>query len=337
MTGFLPRLVLTMLVGPVAAFAGPQIKRSPAILPPTGPLKIRASGFCASEAVNLYLGSTLLTVLASNAQGAISPTTIAIPANTPPGKQALTAAGQKCNDAASSTLSVFDDWSQPQFDGSGSSYNFYEGTISPANVGSLGQLWAQTGGGFGPLAVEGNDAYSWNRSTHALDALNGQTGATLWASGQQASLVVVAPALSPATAFVADEIGYLYGYNRLTGALKYMTRPTSFSAFVPPLVIDGTVFVVDQNHSAIYATNGASGSLLWSYTLPQGTGPEGIAVVGGVVYVAYYASPHAGGIIELNAQTGASILSAASAPAGLLGSPVVANSRIYSTDANNAT
>ncbi len=325
--GFFARMALAALVAPAAAVGAPEITRSPAIVPPTGSVTVRASGFCPSEAVDFYLGSTLLTVLASNAKGDIGKTKVAIPANTPPGKQALTAAGQKCNDAASIFLSVFDDWSQAQFDGSGASYNYNEGTISAANVGSLSQLWVQTGGGFGPLAVEDDDVYLSNQSSYAYDAFNGQTGALLWSTSTGPSMA--APALSASNAFLLTETGYLFGVSRHTGALKWTARPNG--GFVPPLVVNGTVFVADQNDSIIVATDAASGSPLWSYSLPQSTSPDGLAVVGGVVYVPYVSTTQSGGIIELDAATGSNIL-AASVAKGLIGPPVVANSRIYISD-----
>ncbi len=324
---FITRVVLAALVAPVAAVGAPQVTRSAAILPPTGSVLVHAVGFCPSEAVSFYLGSTLLTVLASNAKGVVSTAKVVIPANTPPGKQVLTAAGQKCSDAASISLSVFDDWSQAQYDGSGASYNYYEGTISADNVGSLGQLWVQTGGGFGPLAVEGDDVYLFNRSSESYDAFNGPAGTLLWSTTVGPS--AVAPALSATNAFLLNEAGYLGAANRRTGALKWTTR--TLGGFVPPLAVNGTVFVADQNDGIIIATDAASGSPLWSYTLPQGTSPGGLAVVAGVVYVPYASGSRTGGIIKLNAANGTSILSA-SVGDGLIGPPVIANSRIYASD-----
>jgi glucose dehydrogenase len=98
-----------------------------------------------------------------------------------------------------------------------------------------------------------------------------------------------------------------------------------------PIVVNGTVYIQDL-HSNVYALSFATGNLLWSYLVNKnelsGPGPNGVAVVGGVVYGETPKS-----VFALNATTGAKIWSndkVLKSGEGTFGiQPQVANGRIY--------
>ncbi len=98
-----------------------------------------------------------------------------------------------------------------------------------------------------------------------------------------------------------------------------------------PVVVDGVVFMQDL-HSNVYALSLTTGHLLWSYTVNKdelsGPGPNGVAVVDGVVYGATPLS-----VFALSAETGKKIWSndhLLRSGEGTFGiQPEVANGRVY--------
>jgi outer membrane protein assembly factor BamB len=98
-----------------------------------------------------------------------------------------------------------------------------------------------------------------------------------------------------------------------------------------PIVVDGVVYIQDL-HSNVYALSLATGKLIWSYVVDKpelsGPGPNGVAVVDGVVYGA---TPKA--VFALDAATGKKVWSndkILKSGQGTFGiQPQVANGRVY--------
>ncbi|MFY9782428.1 MAG: PQQ-binding-like beta-propeller repeat protein [Acidimicrobiales bacterium] len=98
-----------------------------------------------------------------------------------------------------------------------------------------------------------------------------------------------------------------------------------------PIVVNGVVYIQDL-HSNVYALSLATGKLLWSYIVNKpelsGPGPNGVAVVGGVVYGATPKS-----VFALSATTGQKVWSndkLLKSGQGTIGiQPQVANGRVY--------
>ena len=98
-----------------------------------------------------------------------------------------------------------------------------------------------------------------------------------------------------------------------------------------PVVVNGVVYIQDL-HSNVYALSLRTGKLLWSYTVDKdelsGPGPNGVAVVDGVVYGA---TPRS--VFALNAATGTKVWSnnkLLKSGQGTFGiQPEVANGRVY--------
>src|ERR1700677_1661854 len=98
-----------------------------------------------------------------------------------------------------------------------------------------------------------------------------------------------------------------------------------------PIVVNGVVYIQDL-HSNVYALSLATGKLIWTYTVNKpelsGPGPNGVAVIDGVVYGA---TPK--DVFALNATTGKKVWSndkILKSGQGTFGmQPQVANGRVY--------
>jgi hypothetical protein len=133
-------IAVIFLAGVHTALALSTVKLSPATLHPNLTDTETGAGFGDSEAIDVYLNVDTALVV-SSATGTF-PSAIMVPAGETPGIHYITAIGRKSGDAAQAAFTVSTPWPQYGFGVGGRSWNPWENTISPANVGSLGSLWS---------------------------------------------------------------------------------------------------------------------------------------------------------------------------------------------------
>jgi outer membrane protein assembly factor BamB len=302
----------------------PQIVLSPASGPPGSAVTVTGTGFAASDAVNLYAGTTDQALVITSSAGSFSYPGFTIPSAAQPGSFWVSAVGSGSGDAAQTAFDVQSSWPEFDYDLANDLSNPYENSISTANVSSLGLDWSFTGGGGsfgGSPAVAGGVLYVGGGNGD-LYALNPATGAVQWSfaagSGIQSS-----PAVSNGVVYFGDNAGTVYAVSASTGT-ELWSYSTGGQVYSSPAVSGGLVYVGSVNDT-LYALNAATGALAWSYT----TGNwiySSPSVANGVVYIGSYDFS----LYALNAQTGAVLWSYDTGRNGYIDSaPAIADGVVY--------
>jgi polyvinyl alcohol dehydrogenase (cytochrome) len=204
------------------------------------------------------------------------------------------------------------DWPTWQKDLTGSRYAAGERRILPTTVGSLELAWAfaypkiPNALGKSQPAIVGGVVYfgTPDSKVHALDA---HTGATLWSfdlrtvgdpgAGPDAAAVWDGPSVTGDRVFIGDRRGYLYAFDRETGALRWSTRldPHPRAKLTSsPIYYKGRVYVGVSSFETgaeptydcctfrghVDAVDARTGAVIWRYytmppAQPVGTWPSG--------------------------------------------------------------
>jgi outer membrane protein assembly factor BamB len=329
--------------------------------PPTSTVTISGAGFGPSELVDLYYGLTDVALVATAATGTFSYSGFTIPQSAQPGAGWISAQGRHSGFGAQGSYLVRTNWTQLGYKASGGRNNAYENTLSPSNVGGLGQAWAYTPGTSvtSSITVSGGLAYVMSTGS-GLSAVDATTGAVKWTYaaagggyttpnvtngivyvGSSAGTIYAltattgalkwslsvgaglsaSPVVSAGIVYIGSYNGSVYALNATTGAIVW-SYATPSSIYSSTVVSDGIVYF-GSNDNYIYALNAATGALLWRYL--TGSIVEGVpAVVNGVVYIGSDDAK----VYALNARTGA-VVWINTLGATMYGAPAVANGLVY--------
>ncbi len=102
-----------------------------------------------------------------------------------------------------------------------------------------------------PAALNGTNVY-FNGADQKVHALNAQTGTELWASAAGAAS---SPSLANGVMYVSGAPGApaMSAYDWSTGALLWSNAPYGSSAYLPPVIIDGSLYVANESCGSICA------------------------------------------------------------------------------------
>jgi hypothetical protein len=141
-------LVLCLLVcvwpgaGPVAHAASATITLSPISGLPTSSVKVKGSGFGASETVAITFDTTPIQETTSSSTGTFT-TRFQVPQGASIGRHTVTATGQSSGSTASAPFQVLPaNWPLFGFDARQSRFNPYENILNTSNVSSLTEAWS---------------------------------------------------------------------------------------------------------------------------------------------------------------------------------------------------
>ena len=292
---------------------------------PSGSVVASASGFGASEAVDLYFDTADTELLVSSSSGVLTGT-VAIPASAAPGVHYITAVGRRSGDAAQAAYTVSTPWTQYGYGIAHRGMNPYENTLTTSNVKQLGEVWQAKieGSGATPAIVDG---IVYTSTFQGVQARLASTGALKW-SALPTSSFYASPAVVGATVYVASNSNYVSALATLTGKPRWSVK-LGGSVLASPVVSNGKVYVGCED-GKLYALQASSGTTIWSYTTGAAIDSTPVVVDG----VVYFGSTDKS-LYALDATTGALIFSYATG--GLVESaPSVANGVVYfgSDDAN---
>ena len=181
------------------------------------------------------------------------------------------------------------------------------GTIGPRRLAVTGAALVVAAGLI--AGCSGSSSNTSSSSTLTCPSKHGTavTGTAPAATGRPAAGWTAPDANLASTRYVASAITSA-NVSKLgvawTMPLTMNTSHTDGAYAATPVIVDGVVYVQDLD-SNVYAISLATGKVLWThhYNLPNG-GPDGVNVVGGVVYAATATSA-----VALDAATGAQLWS----------------------------
>lgn len=153
------------------------------------------------------------------------------------------------------------------------------------NASNQNRLWTKIrigGSSYGASTLDNTTAYvCWNNTTEAYDI---QTGVKKWEfvnSNNTSEYFFTTPLIYNDLLVVGSVGSVLYALDLKTGQKKWEFKTASSSSISSPTIVDDVLFY-GSNH--IYALNPNTGTQIWRFTLPSGTGSSP-AVSGGMVYV----------------------------------------------------
>jgi len=288
-------LSVAMLLGVGACWGKPAVSLSPKSGPPTSKLLVSGSGFKPYAEIDISFDTKDEAKAVANGSGSFSKIAIHAPKSALPGKHLVSAVQRVGKIGAQAPFLVNTNWSQFGFASNGDRSNSYENELSPATVGGLKLLWSYTTGGSvqsSPSVVNGVVYVGSNDNN--LYALRADTGAKLWS------------------------------FPLNTGGIFHAS----------PAVANGVVYIGSSNdepNDKLYALDGKTGAVLWTYFGDGASIYCSPAVANGVVY---FASGD-GDLYALNAKTGA-LLWSFGIGFQVNKSPAVANEVLYTGSLVNA-
>jgi len=137
----------------------------------------------------------------------------------------------------------------------------------------------------------------------SLYALNGETGATLWAWALGGLRPWSALCYENGRLFALNSDGILRAFDSVSGDLIWQVGfPNEYSVDAPPTAFQGVVYVGGASGGKVYAVNASSGAVLWTRSVLGGA-QSSPAVTNEGVYVSY-SCPN---VYKLNPANGAVI------------------------------
>jgi len=303
-----------------ASAAQPGVTVSLSSVHPNYSLGATGSGFADSEAIDVYVDTVDTTLVVSSATGTFSATAL-VPANAQPGKHHITAIGRRSGDAAQTSFIVSTPWQEQGFGAAGRGWNTWENTISTANVGTLGLLWAVPTAPVSSPAVANGSVYAAS-PTSGVFSIDAATGVVQWKTNPLNGNYYASPAVAGSRIIVASDAGGVAAVNTAGTKLWSVLTTTDFSS-ASPVVVNGVVYIGDISGN-IYALNAANGAKIWTYASAGDGIYSGAAVVNGIMYV----GSSSGTVYALNAATGALVWSYATG-GQIRGTPAVVNGVVY--------
>ena len=174
--------------------------------------------------------------------------------------------------------------------------------------------WRADGVGIGQPAFDGTSVYFLG-AAHQLTAVDKATGARRWSQvinevGAQTdgtSVIVVGEQV------IVGDVN-VYAFDRLTGAHRWSFRPDDgYKPGIFNLETDGSAIYAGSPSGRVYALDAATGKARWTAVVANdnNTSIYDPKAHEGTVYVCvrHFTNPHTGGLVALNAMTGAQIWS----------------------------
>jgi outer membrane protein assembly factor BamB len=287
------RLVLTAVVAAaVLAWAGPAaaapvVTVTPGIATPSQTLTIGASGFGATEGVDIFLDTTDLALAITDGGGNLASVQVALPATVTPGNHWITLLGRRDGVGAQKLLTVHTPYVQQGWSGFHRGLNPFENVLNPGNVSGLQEDWTDTFAGSvtfgGPAVAAGARQVIYGDSPGTVRSVSQLTGAVSWAQALGGA-VESTPAIDSGRVYVHAFDGKVHALNSTTGAILWQTTiGAAGDAYSSPTVVANVVYV-GSNDDNVYALNGSTGAVIWKGS----TGGEifgSPAVSGGRVFV----------------------------------------------------
>lgn len=107
---------------------------------------------------------------------------------------------------------------------------------------------------------------------HTIHAVNAQTGAFIWQSGQAGGSFVTSPVVANNFVYAGNRDGYMYAFNKTSGQLAWYYQtggPIEYSAALNP---ENTILYFASNDMRAYALNAINGNLINRTDQYQGHG-----------------------------------------------------------------
>jgi outer membrane protein assembly factor BamB len=108
----------------------------------------------------------------------------------------------------------------------------------------------------------------------------------------------------------------LYGIDPTTGRTRFAI--SSYSYFSPPLADSSSLYLIAGRSAGLMAVNPADGNLRWRAPLTSAFGTQVEAVQSGVVMMSFIAPHPKGGVVGLDARTGATMWTLAAGGTGVV-------------------
>jgi outer membrane protein assembly factor BamB len=212
------------------------------------------------------------------------------------------------------------DWVVEGFDAARTSFNRFETTLSPENVGNLVKLWdAPVSGGFDQPVVWNGKVYIGDND-HSMHALDAATGRTLWVGPQQAQFFNTSAAVGHGLVFANAFAEPVQAYDAETGEIAWTN---SFEGQVSPILQGRRLFVADFL-GALSALDAETGTEIWSV---EATGTiqhnQQAALLDGRIFQ----MRTLGGLTAYDARTGAQLWSKPDDSSG--GGPAAARGTVF--------
>jgi len=306
---------------------GNGLAASPASASPATNVTVSGSGFQANESVNLYWNNSSGTALATttaDGSGNIS-VVVQIPQSAS-GSNNLIAIGQTSAKTFTAPVTINTNWTHLGFDLANHRQNYYEFTLSTANVSQLKLKWKanlipQANSAFlgFPSPVYANDIVYMTTDYGVLNAYNATTGAFLWKYDMGINFAnLSSPLVDPDANLVffgtvgEDFAGIpapFYALNATTGQLVWSDILTGGSYAFPNLAFKTLYFGTSGNENSpsnLYAIDELTGHIQWQYHTPGGVwGSVAIDTNNNTVFTDE-GNPNPS-VVALNATTGAQI------------------------------
>ncbi len=284
----------------------PSLSVQPAVGPPGVTVAITGSGFSAGEQVDLFIDRVALATATADSLGAFTTASVTIPAAEPPGLHRITARGFTSKLRARAPFTVRTDWASYRWDATHTGSNPFENVLSPANMGSLKQLWSGSTGAAvdSAPAVVGGMVFvgAIDGTLYALDA---KSGSLKWATPTGViGGIRSSPSVTNGKVYItAGESAY--AFDAVTGA-QLWSAPTGGVVISSPALAHGLVYHGHLDFGRIYALDQATGATMWTADMGS-TSISSPTAAGGMVY----ATSQAGIVRAFDALTGSTIWSVA--------------------------
>lgn len=189
-------------------------------------------------------------------------------------------------------------------------------------AGGSRTIWRLTGQGFGMPAVDSGSVYFMS-AAHEVIAVDKLSGTRRWTAKSMASGATTNGFnLVVAGGMVVMPDAALYGFDRATGAERWIFAPSTPPPGVGLIDTDGTTIYAGSIGGTVYALDAATGTPRWSTSLGHADSTVTLEPLyhEGVVYVGVkrLTAPNTGSVAALDATTGAIRWSANIAASGAL-------------------
>jgi eukaryotic-like serine/threonine-protein kinase len=194
---------------------------------------------------------------------------------------------------ATSAFAQVTNWPAFQFGNDRLGFNPYETVLRPSTVSHLGQLWQAHPVSdviyASPVLANGL-LYGISFDSGEVFAVDAHTGAIVWRHNVPGQFFLSSPTVVGDVLYVGSGFflpyytGAVYALNAHTG--EELWRNANVNAIQTAPTVGGGLVYVGSDFGVIYALDGSTGQVRWSYdtTIGAGTGSAG-ALVNGVLYL----------------------------------------------------
>lgn len=122
----------------------------------------------------------------------------------------------------------------------------YNGQLTAHQLVSGQELWKRQYQGSQDLSTDGRLLYISDSRSH-LFAVDARSGMEVWSNTELENRQLTASAVFGDYVVAGDVEGYLYWFDRQSGALKSMQRIDSDGLYIAPLVVDDTLYIQSRS------------------------------------------------------------------------------------------